>query len=288
MKPQILDGKKLAAEIEKEITEFVTDNLEERGRAPILEVILIGNRQDSALYVRNKMRTAARIGISCHLNNFADNVTSSEVEEVIQRFNENKEVDGIIIQLPLPKHLDRIRLVQLIDPKKDVDGLHSLNMGALASVSNVPYHIPCTPQAVLEIIRLSGVPLRGAHVVLVGCGELVGRPLALCLLRENATVTCCHIDTKHIETITKQGDIVVVAIGCPELITKEWIKPGAVVIDVGINSVNHDGQRRLTGDVHFESVASIAGAITPVPGGVGPMTVIMLMKAVVKSWIKKN
>lgn len=279
---KIIDGKEIASRIETELANTVKNTVD---RKPSLAVILVGARPDSAVYVKMKQRTASRIGIDCKVLEYPDSVDQIVIEEQISVLNEDATVDGIIVQLPLSPHLDSTKLVQMVAPKKDVDGLHQQNLGALLSVKNVPYHVPCTPQAVIELLDATGVQLIGAHVVLVGCGELVGRPLALCLLRRNATVSCCHSETRDIESITRQGDIIVAAAGRPMLVKRDWVKPGAVVIDVGINSVlSGEGKPKLVGDVDYDNVKQIASAITPVPGGVGPMTVVMLMKAVVKAW----
>lgn len=270
--------------------------------APRLIVVLVGDRADSASYVKMKQQTAATIGITVDVMRFDSDVTQDMLMLAIKRTAFGSDCDGMIIQLPLPPHLNAKELIELIPPYLDVDGLTDANLGCLTTGRSTTQierlkdlrHVPCTPAAVLDIISSVNVndqaTLEGKHVVLIGCGELVGKPLAIQLINRNATVTCCNKHTHNISELTRQGDIVVAAAGVPRLVKRDWIKPGAIVIDVGITSVvdEETGKRKLFGDVDFDNVKEVASAVTPVPGGVGPMTVVMLMRAVMKTWLAKR
>lgn len=282
-KAMILDGKELSDRYADELRMIISHA---KQRRPKLVVFLIGERPDSISYVKMKQRYAESVGIEFELVQFCEEETYESISDKLKTVSQQVN-DGIILQLPLPSHLESHRdsLISLIPPNKDVDGLTSENLGGLFRNRQTNHHIPCTPEAVVSILKNIGVELQGTHVVLIGCGELVGRPLAMLLLRYNATVTCCHSYTKDIESLSRLGDVVVVAVGHPRLVKKNWIKPGAVVIDVGITAVMENGKRKLIGDVDFNEVSNVASAITPVPGGVGPMTVAMLMTAVIRNFI---
>jgi 5,10-methylene-tetrahydrofolate dehydrogenase/methenyl tetrahydrofolate cyclohydrolase len=254
-------------------------------------VILIGNRADSETYVQMKSNAARDIGIDFDLIKFDETIDQYQLEECLISKANDATVDGIIVQLPIPDKFDKLKVLKLIPPEKDVDGLNQLNLGALVSTKNVPYHYPCTPRAVIEIIKGMGVELQGKVVCLVGCGELVGRPLTLMLLRENATVVCCHYATVEISKHTLSADIVISAVGRAELIQSDWIRQGAIVIDVGISAITDKNtqKRKIVGDVLCnEEMLSKVKYVTPVPGGVGPMTVTMLMKATVENFIRRT
>lgn len=282
----IINGKELA---ERHISDMksVIASTSSAKLPPELIVILVGDRPDSASYVKMKQQTAAMIGINVNVLRFNVNVTMEEVSEAINRLLV-LEPDGIIVQLPLPPHLDAKALIELIPPHLDVDGLTMANMGALAlALAHSKSHVPCTPAAVLDILDSVGVKsYDGKHVVLIGCGELVGKPLAIQLINLGATVSCCNKHTANIAEVCRLGDIVVAAAGVPLLVKRDWIKQGAIIVDVGITSVLDEAtnRRKFVGDVDFDNVRDKVSAITPVPGGVGPMTVVMLMRAVMKNW----
>ena len=302
----IINGKQLADWHISEMKEQITSS--ENRSAPRLVVVLVGDRADSASYVKMKQQTAATIGITVDVMRFDSHVTQDTLKLAIQRTALRLvECDGMIIQLPLPPHLNAKELIELIPPYLDVDGLTDANLGFLTTGRSLSQmdrlqdlrHVPCTPAAVLDIISSvtanttnsdnNQATLEGKHVVLIGCGELVGKPLAIQLINRHATVTCCNKHTHNISELTRQGDIVVAAAGVPRLVQRDWIKPGAIVIDVGITSVvDETGKRKLFGDVDFDNVKEVASAVTPVPGGVGPMTVVMLMRAVMKTWLAKQ
>jgi methylenetetrahydrofolate dehydrogenase (NADP+) / methenyltetrahydrofolate cyclohydrolase / formyltetrahydrofolate synthetase len=283
----IINGRKLA----HSITTFLKSEINRKDiRAPCVAVVLVGDRNDSACYVRMKQKTAKSIGIDFKLLKCRSNVTHHQLEKVIKELNSDSNVDGIIVQLPLPDHLDAGLITSLVRFEKDVDGFHPKNTARLITNNEPPWYVACTARGVIRMIRHTGVELSGALVALIGTG-MVGKPLALLLVREKATVLCCNKDTRNIATLTKQADIVVAAAGCPKIVKGDWIKPGAIVIDVGINSIDDPSRKsgkRLVGDVDFDEVSKVAGFISPVPGGVGPMTVAMLMTAVVEAWKRNN
>jgi methylenetetrahydrofolate dehydrogenase (NADP+)/methenyltetrahydrofolate cyclohydrolase len=268
----LLDGQHLAARVEQEVRERVEAFVRARGVTPCLAAILVGNNPASAVYVRNKTRAAGRVGIRSETFHLPEESTQSEVLELVERLNARRDVHGILPQMPMPPQIDPEAIFERLDPRKDVDGLSPYNAGRLAL--GRPQLVPCTPLGILALIRQTGVSLVGKHAVVLGRSSLVGKPTALLLLGEHATVTLCHSRTENLAEHTRRADVLVVAVGRPRLVTAEMVKPGAVVIDVGINRV--DG--RLVGDVDFESVREVAGWITPVPGGVGPMTIAMLLQ----------
>lgn len=272
---RILDGKAVAQKIQQLIKQQI-DELAAKGVYFNLTVVLVGDHPASASYVKNKQRTAEMLGMHGEVIRCPDDITQTDLLTLIERLNVNPLVDGILVQLPLPKHIDEQAVLQSISPDKDVDGFHPVNAGR--NFVGLPAVWPCTPAGIVEMLRIENIPISGRHAVVVGRSNIVGKPMALLLLRENATVTICHSRTPNLAEMTKQADILVAAVGKANVITTSHVKPGAVVVDVGMNRV--DG--KLTGDVDFAGVASIAGAITPVPGGVGPLTVSMLMKNTVE------
>lgn len=274
---QIIDGKKISAEIKDELKEKVTA-LKAEGKKVALAVIQVGNDAASSVYVGNKKKACAYIGIESLSYELEEQTTEEELLLLIDKLNNDDNVNGILVQLPLPEHIDENKVIQAISPKKDVDGFHMQNVGALC-VGGEGY-VSCTPLGIIELLKRSEIAIEGKHCVVLGRSNIVGKPMSLLLLRENATVTICHSRTQDIKSITKQADILVVAIGKPKYVDETFIKEGAVVIDVGIHR-NEDN--KLCGDVDFDRVAPHTSAITPVPGGVGPMTIAMLMNNCVKS-----
>jgi len=272
MAAQILDGKSLAASIRADLRERVAA-LVQRGVRPGLAVVLAGDDAASRVYVRNKTLAAAEIGVHSEQHEFKADVGEATLLQQIRALNENPLVHSILVQLPLPKHIDSARVLEAIAPAKDVDGFHEVNLGAL--LAGRPGVVPCTPAGVMRLIENAGVPLAGRHAVVLGRSNIVGKPVALLLLQKDASVTICHSKSKDLKAITKQADILVAAVGRAKLVTAEMVKPGACVIDVGINRLP-DG--KLAGDVDYEAVREVAGWITPVPGGVGPMTIAMLLE----------
>jgi methylenetetrahydrofolate dehydrogenase (NADP+)/methenyltetrahydrofolate cyclohydrolase len=277
MAAQILDGKSLAAAIRAALKQRV-EALVQRGVRPGLAVILAGDDAASRVYVRNKTLAAGEIGVRSELFELAADVTEDQLLERIAALNASAAVHGILVQLPLPKHIDAARVLEAVAPAKDVDGFHEANLGAL--LAGRPGVVPCTPAGVMRLIEHAGVPLAGRHAVVIGRSNIVGKPLALLLLQKDASVTICHSKSKNLSEITLQADILVAAVGRAKLVGAEMVKSGACVIDVGVNRLA-DG--KLAGDVDFEAVKQIAGWITPVPGGVGPMTVAMLLENCVRA-----
>ena len=272
MTAKIIDGKSLAAATRAALKQKV-DALVQRGVRPGLTVIIAGDDPASKVYVRNKALAAKEIGVRSEVLEYAGDVSESELLDRVARLNANREVHGILVQLPLPKHINSARVLETIAPAKDVDGFHEANLGALmAGRAGV---VPCTPLGCIRLIEHAGVQVAGRHAVVLGRSNIVGKPVAMLLLQKDATVTICHSKTPRLETITQQADILVAAAGRAKLVTAAMVKPGACVIDVGVNRLP-DG--KLAGDVDFEAVKQVAGSITPVPGGVGPMTIAMLLE----------
>ena len=283
MKYKLIDGKAISESIKLEVKVSARRLFEECSIIPSLSVILVGDDAASKVYVRNKKRSAIKVGMESHIINFPTFVTSEEVLQQIRILNQDDNCDGILIQMPLPAHLDENEMLCTIDPQKDVDGLHPQNVGLL-SMGSASF-IPATPAGIKEILLRSGNDPKGKHVVILGRSNIVGKPLSnLLSLKGNggdATVTLCHSRTDRLKDITQSADILVVAIGIPNFVTSDLVSPGVVAIDVGVNRVEDSTRSRgyrLTGDIDFESVSSKASAITPVPGGVGPMTIAMLLK----------
>ncbi len=285
MATKIIKGKEIAFHLREELKKKVSDLKTKKGIIPGLVTILVGDDPASKIYVRSKKKACEEIGIYSEICQLDANTGEGELLERIRRFNNNPKIHGILVQLPLPKHIRTEKMIEAISPKKDVDGFHPLNMGKLllkktmAEILRSEIFIPCTPYGIMELLNFCGTPIKGAEAVIVGRSNIVGKPLAILLLAENATVTICHSQTKNLAEITKKADILVSAVGKPEVITAKMVKEGAVVIDVGMNRL----EVGLVGDVKFDSVAKKARAITPVPGGVGPMTISMLLVNTVKA-----
>ena len=279
---QIIDGKALAAKLQGQLAEKTAKLKEETGLVPGLVVILVGGNPASQVYVRNKERSAIAAGFHSEVVRVPETITQDELLELIAKYNQDSAWHGILVQLPLPKHIDEEAVLLAIDPEKDVDGFHPLNMGRLWS--GHPVMIPSTPAGIMEMFHEYGIDLEGKNAVVIGRSNIVGKPLAHLLLEANATVTVAHSRTKNLKQLTKMADILVVAVGQPELITEDYVKDGAVVIDVGINRI----ESGLKGDVDFNSVKSKVAAITPVPGGVGPMTIAMLMNQTYQAYCTQN
>lgn len=284
---QRLDGKALAQKIQSQLAADIASNHESRERPPGLAVVMIGDNPASAAYVRNKERACERVGIASFGSHLPANTSQADVAALIDQLNQDQRVDGILIQLPLPNHLDAVALLNRIDPAKDADGLHPANMGRL--IRGESGLRSCTPAGVMAILQEYTIEPAGQKAVVLGRSILVGKPMALMLLEANATVTMAHSRTTDLSELCRQADILVAAVGRPGLITADWVKPGATVIDVGINRIQDttSGKSKLVGDVDFDSVEPVAGAITPVPGGIGPMTVTMLLHNTLLSYRKR-
>jgi methylenetetrahydrofolate dehydrogenase (NADP+)/methenyltetrahydrofolate cyclohydrolase len=277
MTARLIDGKAAAAAIRDQVAAGVAAFERHSGRPPGLATVLVGEDSASLVYVRSKNRAAAETGMASFSHNLPDTTSETELLDLIGGLNSDERVDGILVQLPLPTQIDAARIISTIEPAKDVDGLHSLNAGRLAT--GLPSLVPCTPLGCLHLLKTELGDLAGLEAVVIGRSNLVGKPMALLLLGESATVTIAHSKTKDLPSVAHRADILVVAAGRAEMVRGDWIKPGATVIDVGINRVaTDDGKGRLVGDVAFDEAAEVAGAITPVPGGVGPMTIAMLMR----------
>jgi len=272
MSARIIDGKTIAASLLAEIKARVAQRLAHGGRVPGLAVVMVGDNPASQLYVRNKRKACAEVGIASFSHDLPADTAQAALLALIDRLNDNPEVDGILVQLPLPAPIDPQTVIERIHPDKDVDGFHPYNIGRL--VLRIPVLRPCTPRGVMRLLESTGEPIRGQNAVVVGASNIVGRPMSLELLLAGTTVTTCHRFTKDVATHVARADIVVVAVGKPGVVKGEWIKPGATVIDVGIN---READGTLVGDVEFEAASERAGWITPVPGGVGPMTVASLL-----------
>lgn len=299
MAATILDGNKIAAQIKAELGEEVR-KLSANGSKPGLAVILAGHNPASEIYVRNKVKTCRELGMLSENLTPPDSVTTEELLQMVQQLNQRDEIDGILVQLPLPAHVDSKKVLLAVSPEKDVDGFHPINVGNLSTQR--PGLVPCTPAGVIEILRRSNIPMEGRQAVVIGRSDIVGKPVAMLLLNNNATVTICHSRTRNISEVARQADILVAAIGKAGFVTKEFVKPGATVIDVGINKITDrkEFDRFFSGDAAREKaftekgstlvgdvdprVAEVAGAITPVPGGVGPLTIAMLMANTLKAF----
>jgi methylenetetrahydrofolate dehydrogenase (NADP+) / methenyltetrahydrofolate cyclohydrolase len=268
---RVIDGKAVAAAVRERVKVDVAAYKEEAGRVPGLATVLVGDDPASEIYVRNKRRTTEEIGMRSIHHGIEASIREDELLDLVRQLGEDDDVDGILVQLPLPAHIDPDAVVAAINPQKDVDGLTPVNAGLLAH--GTPGLVPCTPAGVMELLSHEGVELEGAEAVVVGRSKLVGVPVARLLLQANATVTICHSRTRDLDATCRRADVLVAAVGVPRLLGAEAVKPGAIVIDVGMNRLE-DG---LAGDVHYEAAAEVAAAITPVPGGVGPMTIAMLL-----------
>ncbi len=287
MSAKIIDGKRIAQEIREELQKEV-EELKGRGVTPGLAVILVGEDPASKVYVSNKNKTAQALGIHSVSIHLPTETSQEELLARIDMLNRDARIHGILVQLPLPDHIDEDTVIEAIDPAKDVDGFHPVNVGRL--VLGKPSFVSCTPAGIMELLRREGIDPSGKHAVILGRSNIVGKPMAILLMQKregaNATVTVCHTGTKDLAHFTRQADILIVALGRAQIVDGSMIKPGAVVVDVGINRIPDASRKsgyRLVGDVNFDSARKVASAITPVPGGVGPMTIVMLMKNTVLS-----
>ncbi|MBK7450064.1 MAG: bifunctional 5,10-methylenetetrahydrofolate dehydrogenase/5,10-methenyltetrahydrofolate cyclohydrolase [Anaerolineales bacterium] len=291
MTAQLIDGTAIAQKVRDEVKEKVAKRLAAGKSQPGLATVLVGERIDSATYVSMKQKACAELGMTSFHHPVPADITQDDLEKLIKQLNADPKVHGILVQLPLPDHLDEERILQLISIEKDVDGFSPINLGRLAQKGREPLFVPCTPYGCIYLLKEAGVKIAGANAVVLGRSNIVGMPAALLLIKENATVTVVHSKTKDIPAVLRDADIIIAAIGRAEMVRGDWIKPGAAVIDVGINGIpmlNPDGtpvisqktgkpRQKLVGDVNFEEAKEVAGFITPVPGGVGPMTIAMLM-----------
>lgn len=273
----IIDGKAISLQIKEEIKEKVAQ-MKKEGKNVTLAVVQVGNNPASCVYVNNKKKGCEYVGIESLSYELAEETTQEELLSLIEELNTNKKVNGILVQLPLPPQIDEDAVIKAIDPKKDVDGFHPASVGALCI--GQPGFVSCTPAGIIQLLKRSGIEIAGKECVILGRSNIVGKPMALLMLRENATVTIAHSRTKNLKEVTSRADILIAAVGKPEMVTGEYVKNGAVVIDVGIN---RDEKNKLCGDVNFVDVEPVCSAITPVPGGVGPMTIAMLLHNCVES-----
>ena len=270
---KIIDGKAISAIIREEIAQKVKEYNSREGKLPGLAVIIVGENPASLVYVRNKKRACEQVGFNSWVYEMPQSTTQDELNALIDKLNEDEAVHGILVQLPLPKHLDEEQVILRIKPEKDVDAFHPYNVGRITIGD--PKFLPCTPAGIMQLLKRSNIEISGKECVVVGRSNIVGKPMALLLLAENGTVTVCHSKTKDLKEVCRRADILVVAIGKADFITADMVKEGAVVIDVGMN---RNAEGKLTGDVDFASVSEVASYITPVPGGVGPMTITMLLQ----------
>ncbi|MCB9144158.1 MAG: bifunctional 5,10-methylenetetrahydrofolate dehydrogenase/5,10-methenyltetrahydrofolate cyclohydrolase [Anaerolineales bacterium] len=291
MTAQLIDGTAIAQKVRDEVKEKVAKRLAEGKSQPGLATVLVGERIDSATYVSMKQKACAELGMTSFHHPVPADISQEDLEKLIKQLNADPKVHGILVQLPLPDHLDEERILSLISIEKDVDGFSPINLGRLAQKGREPLFVPCTPYGCIYLLKEAGVKIAGANAVVLGRSNIVGMPAALLLIKENATVTVVHSRTKDIPAVLREADIVIAAIGRAEMVRGDWLKPGAAVIDVGINGIpmlNEDGspvisqktgkpRQKLVGDVNFAEAKEVAGFITPVPGGVGPMTIAMLM-----------
>lgn len=277
---KIIDGKKISTQIKDELKEKVKE-LKDAGTEVCLAVIQVGNNPASTVYVGNKKKACEYVGIKSLAYELPEETTEKELLELIESLNERADVNGILVQLPLPSHIDEDKVIKTITPSKDVDGFHPQSVGALSI--GQPGFVSCTPAGIIQLLKRSDIEIDGKECVIIGRSNIVGKPMAMLLLRENGTVTVCHSHTPDLKAVAKRADILVVAIGKSKFVNADYVKKGATVIDVGMD---RDENGKLCGDVDFESVKDVAGAITPVPGGVGPMTIAMLMNNCVESAIR--
>ncbi|MEN6435240.1 MAG: bifunctional methylenetetrahydrofolate dehydrogenase/methenyltetrahydrofolate cyclohydrolase FolD [Anaerolineaceae bacterium] len=277
----IIDGTAVAEQIRAKVAEDVNEWVAAGHARPGLATVLVGENPASQVYVRSKQKACAQVGIESYGHVIPADVSQSELEKLVANLNDDPKVNGILVQLPLPAGLDEEKVLRAIRVEKDVDGFHPINIGRLAQKGRDPLFVPCTPSGVMHLLSLHVPTLEGVNAVVLGRSNIVGMPVALLLIRANATVTICHSRSKNLPDIVRGADVLVAAVGRPEMVKADWVKPGAVVIDVGVNRVE-DASRpkgyRLVGDVAYDEVKEVAGAITPVPGGVGPMTIAMLLQ----------
>ncbi len=281
MSAQIIDGKAIAETVRGEVKAEVEAMRARYGKVPGLATVLVGERKDSQSYVRSKKKACAEVGMASLGSDLPADISQDDLLKVVRDLNANPDVHGILVQLPLPAHIDEEEILAAISIEKDVDGFHPLNIGRLSMKRREPLYVPCTPRGCIELLIRTGVQIEGKRAVVLGRSNIVGLPVAMLLLHRNATLTICHSRTKDLPGVVREADILIAAVGRAEMVRRDWVKPGVVVIDVGINSVddptNPKGYR-LVGDVAFDEVKEVASAITPVPGGVGPMTIAMLLR----------
>ena len=286
MTAELIDGKAIAQQIRDEVAADVAEMVAQGKPKPGLATVLVGENPASQVYVRMKHKACEQAGIESFGYTLPESASQEEVEGLVKELNGNPAVNGILVQLPLPSGLDEERVLNCIDIEKDVDGFHPVNIGRLAQKGRDSLFVPCTPAGCLVLIDRMNVPIDGANAVVLGRSNIVGMPVALLLVKRNATVTVCHSRTKDLPAVTRAADILIAAVGRPEMVKGDWVKPGATVIDVGVNRVDDPSAEkgyRLVGDVDFDEVKEVAGKITPVPGGVGPMTIAMLLASTVKA-----
>ena len=281
MTAQLIDGKAIAQKVRDEVAAQVAKRIAAGKSQPTLATVLVGERPDSAAYVASKGKACQELGMGSISEHLPADATQEQVEALVKRLNANPQISGILVQLPLPAHLDEERVLSLINIEKDVDGFSPINIGRLAQKGREPLFVPCTPYGCIYLIEQMGIKIEGANALVLGRSNIVGMPAAFLLISKNATVTVCHSRTRDLPGVVRQADFIIAAFGRTEMVRGDWIKPGAAVIDVGINSVPDATKKsghRLVGDVNFNEAKEVAGFITPVPGGVGPMTIAMLMK----------
>jgi 5,10-methylene-tetrahydrofolate dehydrogenase/methenyl tetrahydrofolate cyclohydrolase len=281
MSAKIIDGKAIAATIRGEVKAEVEAMQAKYGKVPGLATVLVGERRDSQSYVRMKKKACAEVGITSFGHDLSADISQQELLQIVRDLNANPDVHGILVQLPLPDHIDEEEILSAVSLEKDVDGFHPINIGRLSMKRRDPLFVPCTPKGCIELLLRTGVEIEGKRAVVLGRSNIVGLPVSMLLLHRNATLTICHSRTKDLPGVVREADILVAAVGRAEMVRGDWVKPGAVIIDVGINSVDDPTRERgyrLVGDVAFDEVKEVAAAITPVPGGVGPMTIAMLLR----------
>ncbi|MFC2146417.1 bifunctional methylenetetrahydrofolate dehydrogenase/methenyltetrahydrofolate cyclohydrolase FolD [Acidobacteriota bacterium] len=286
MPAELIDGKQIAADIRSEIQAEVEEIKAKTGKVPGLATVLIGTRRDSQTYVKMKKRACKKAGITSFGHDLPEDISQEELLKIVQDLNANPDVHGILVQLPLPDHIVEDEILGTISLEKDVDGFHPINIGRLSMKRRQPLFVPCTPKGCIELLDRTGVKIEGKNAVVLGRSNIVGLPVAMLLLHRNATVTICHSYTQYLPERVVDADILIAAVGRAEIVRGDWIKPGAVVIDVGMNAVDDPTSEkgyRLVGDVNFDEAIEVASAITPVPGGVGPMTIAMLLRNTVDS-----
>jgi 5,10-methylene-tetrahydrofolate dehydrogenase/methenyl tetrahydrofolate cyclohydrolase len=280
MAAHLIDGKAIAAQIYDEIQAEVAELREKHGITPGLATVLVGEHPASQSYVRSKQKTCTKVGFNSIGEHLPEDTSQEEVEGLVKKLNADPSIHGILVQLPLPRHLDEEKILSAISLEKDVDGFHPLNIGRLSMKGRKPLFVPCTPSGCIELLVRSGVEIEGKEAVVLGRSNIVGLPVSMLLLHRNATITICHSRTQNLPGVCRRADILIAAVGRPEMVKADWVKPGAAVIDVGVNRVDDPTAKRgyrLVGDVDFDDVNEVAGYLTPVPGGVGPMTIAMLM-----------
>jgi 5,10-methylene-tetrahydrofolate dehydrogenase/methenyl tetrahydrofolate cyclohydrolase len=281
MTAEIIDGKAIAKTIRGEIAAEVAEMKAKYGKVPGLAAVLVGERKDSQAYVRMKKKACAEVGINSFGHDLPADISQAELLKIVQDLNANPDVNGILVQLPLPDHIDDEEILGAISIEKDVDGFHPINIGRLSMKRRDPLFVPCTPKGCIELLDRSDVPIEGKRAVVLGRSNIVGLPVAMLLLHRNATLTICHSRTKDLPGVVREADILIAAVGRAEMVRGDWVKPGAVIIDVGVNAVDDPTKKkgyRLVGDVAFDEAKEVASKITPVPGGVGPMTIAMLLR----------